>query len=147
MSVQLSGPPQGTCGARLDLALLRRRAQRLLGAIGHAHSELSIALIDDAAIATLNEKWRGRLQPTDVLSFSLLEGAHEEQRGPLLGDVVIGIEVAAAQARQRHRRVDEVVARLVIHGLLHLVGHDHEEDDDACRMRAEERRLWKLIWR
>lgn len=143
--MRLSGPPPDADGRHLDLPLLRRRARRLLGAIAQTHSELSITLVDDATISRLNRDWRGRPHATDVLSFSLLEGEHVAQRGPLLGDVVIGIETAARHARQRHRALDEVVARLLIHAMLHLVGYDHERDEEARRMRGEERRLQKGI--
>ena len=80
-----------------------------------------------------------------MLSFSLLEGEGSEHRGRLLGDVVIGVETAARQARARHRGLDEEVARLMIHGVLHLLGHDHEADDEARVMQAEERRLWRAL--
>jgi probable rRNA maturation factor len=128
---------------RIDVALLRRRAARVLGALGHARSELSVLLADDAEIAELNGRWRGLRRPTDVLSFSLVEGAGSAHRGRLLGDVVIGVGEAARQARRAHRALDDVAARLLIHGVLHLLGHDHERDEDARRMRAEERRVWR----
>jgi len=80
-----------------------------------------------------------------VLSFSLLEGAHSEYRGALLGDVVIDVEQAARQARRVRRPLDDELAKLVIHGVLHLLGHDHEGAAEARRMRAEERRLWQLV--
>ncbi len=147
MSVRLSGPPRDAAGSRIDVPRLRRRAVRLLSALGHARSELSIALVDDATMSKLNGEWRGRPRATDVLSFSLLEGAHVACRGSLLGDVVIGVERAADQARQRHRALDEVAARLLIHGALHLLGHDHEAREQARRMRCEERRLWQVIRR
>ena len=77
-------------------------------------------------------------RPTDVLSFSLLEGEDAEHRGALLGDVVIGVETAARQARAAPpRSLDEEVARLLIHGTLHLLGHDHEQAEEA---RAHARR-------
>jgi probable rRNA maturation factor len=80
-----------------------------------------------------------------VLSFSLFEGEAAEFRGGLLGDVVIGIETAARQAASRHRGVDEEVARLLVHGVLHLMGHDHEQDDEARRMLSEERRIMRSV--
>ncbi len=121
------------------------RARAVLRLLGHARSELSIALVDDAEIADLNRRYRGRSRPTDVLAFSQLEGEHVQRRGALLGDVVIGVEVATRQARSRHRALDDEVARLLIHGTLHLLGHDHERDDEARAMRVEERRLWREI--
>ncbi len=145
MSVCVSGPPPGALGARLDLALLRSRAHAILRELGCEHAELSIALVDDEEIAGLNAHWRGQPRSTDVLSFSLLEGDHERHRGRLLGDVVIGIETASRQARERHRALDDELARLLIHGTLHLLGHDHEREDDARAMRVEQRRLWRAI--
>jgi probable rRNA maturation factor len=145
MTVRLSAPPPRKGLPAVDRRLLRSRAGRVLRALGHARSELSLALIDDERMRELNAGYRGKDRPTDVLSFSMLEGEGAEHRGRLLGDVVIGLETAARQARQRRRGVDEEVARLLIHGTLHLLGHDHERDDEARAMRAEERRLWRLL--
>jgi len=145
MSVRLSGPPRRAGGPGLDRALLARRARAVLRALGHARSELSLALVDDAAIAALNERDRGRPGATDVLSYSLLEGPHSEQRGGLLGDVVISVDTAARQARRSRCSLDDECLRLLVHGVLHLLGHDHEQDDEARRMRAEERRLLRAI--
>jgi rRNA maturation RNase YbeY len=102
-------------------------------------------LADDQAISALNASFRGRRGPTDVLCFSLLEGEHADYRGALLGDVVIGIEAAARQVRGRGRSLDDEVARLLIHGALHLLGYDHARSEQARRMRTEERRLWRLV--
>jgi rRNA maturation RNase YbeY len=143
MSVRASGPPRG--GPELDRALLGRRARRLLGALDRPGAELSLALVDDAAMAELNQRYRGRRGPTDVLSFSLLEGPHRRHRGALLGDVVISVDTAARQARRARRTLDDELLRLLIHGVLHLLGHDHEESAEARAMRAEERRLWRAL--
>ncbi|MBW2698276.1 MAG: rRNA maturation RNase YbeY [Deltaproteobacteria bacterium] len=121
------------------------RARAVLRALGHARSELSIALVDDFEIRRLNDGWRGLDRSTDVLSFSLLEGEGQRHRGELLGDIVISVETAAAQASARRRGLDDEVARLLVHGVLHLLGHDHEDDEDARVMRAEERRVWKAV--
>ncbi|MBY0401752.1 rRNA maturation RNase YbeY [Myxococcota bacterium] len=145
MNVLISGPPDAIRGSRVDVARLRRRAGRILRSTGQTKSELSIALVDDAAIEVLNGQYRGKRRPTDVLSFSLVEGEHAERRGGLLGDVVISIETAARQARERRRGLDETIAKLLVHGVLHLLGHDHEEDDEARRMQAEERRIWRVL--
>jgi rRNA maturation RNase YbeY len=143
MSVRLSGPPRRQGLPAVDRRLLRARAGRILRALSHGRSELSISLVDDAEIAALNAAYRGRRGPTDVLAFSLLEGEGVEHRGRLLGDVVIGLEAAARQARARHRAVDEEVARLLIHGTLHLLGYDHHHEREARAMRAQERQLWR----
>ena len=145
MTVRLSGPRRRGGLPAVDRRLLRRRAARLLAALGCEGAELSLALADDGEIAALNARFRDRQGPTDVLSFSLLEGDHAERRGGLLGDVVMGVEVAARQAARARRSLDDELARLLIHGVLHLLGHDHEEAAEAAQMRAEERRLWQAL--
>ena len=145
MSVMISGPPDAIPGSRVDVPRLRRTADAILRGIGQSKSELSIALVDDASIAELNGQYRDKPRPTDVLSFSLVEGDFADHRGGMLGDVVISVETAADQAKERHRGLDETVARLLVHGVLHLVGHDHEDDDEAGEMQAEERRLLKVL--
>jgi probable rRNA maturation factor len=144
VTVRLS-VPRSRLLPRADSRLLRARAGRLLGALGRSRSELSVALVGDEEIAALNSEYRGKRAATDVLSFSLVEGDHREFGGPLLGDVVIGIETAARQARARRRSLDDELAHLLIHGVLHLLGWDHARRADAERMRAEERRLWRAI--
>jgi rRNA maturation RNase YbeY len=145
VSVRLAVPAARTGLPRIDRALLRRRARRILAALGSERAELSIRLVDDAEIAELNQRYRGRARPTDVLAFSLLEGAHADRRGDLLGDVVIGIETAARQARARRRTLDDEVARLLVHGALHLLGYDHVRSAQARVMRAQERRVWRTL--
>lgn len=129
----------------VDGGRLRSRARRLLKALDHPRSELSVALVDDGRMRELNARYRGLRRTTDVLSFSLLEGEGVEHRGRLLGDVVIGLETASRRARARRRGLDEEVTRLLIHGTLHLLGHDHARPAEARAMRAEERRLWRLL--
>lgn len=123
---------------------LRRLATRVLRAARPGGGELSVLLVDDAAIAELNSAYRGRPQPTDVLSFSQLEGP-----GPAtgqLGDVVISVETARRQARERRRPLEEEMATLLIHGVLHLLGHDHERGSaEARRMFAREREVAAAI--
>jgi probable rRNA maturation factor len=145
MTVRLSGPARRRALPAVDRGLLRARARRVLREIGRRDAELSIALVDDAGIRALNAAWRGRDRATDVLAFSLEEGPHAERRGALLGDVVIGVETAARQARARRRDLDDEVARLLVHGALHLIGHDHARPAEARRMRAEERRILRAL--
>jgi rRNA maturation RNase YbeY len=142
MTVRVSGrrglPP-------VDRTRLRARARVVLRELGRRRAELSLALVDDAAIAELNLRFRGVRGPTDVLSFSLEDGLHADRRGALLGDVVISVETAARQARRARRTLDEEVLRLLIHGALHLVGHDHVRAAQARVMRAEERRIRRAV--
>ncbi|CAG0984285.1 Endoribonuclease YbeY [Myxococcaceae bacterium] len=145
MRVRIGGRRRSDTELRIDRRLLRRRATAALRALGREDAELSITLADDFEIAALNEAWRSRRGPTDVLSFSLLEGPHAEHRGTLLGEVVIGVDVAARQARRARRSLDDEAARLLVHGVLHLVGHDHVRSAEARRMRSEERRLRRAL--
>ena len=141
MTVRMSAPDRSERPRNLDLPRLRSTAGRALRALGHARSEISVSLVGDEEISDLNEAWRGKKGPTDVLSFSLFEGEHREYRGAMLGDIVIGLPMAQRQARDRHRSLDDELGRLLVHGLLHLLGHDHEVEAEARCMRAEERRL------
>ena len=145
MSVQLTPPPERIDASQLELSLLKRRARAILRLLDHARSELSIALVGDREIRELNRRHRSRDRATDVLSFSLLDGEWAGFRGAMLGDVVISVETAARQARARHRSLNEETARLLIHGVLHLLGHDHEAPEEYKRMRAEERRLSAVL--
>ena len=145
MSVEVSGPPDAVRGSSVDVEALKRRGRIVLEALRLSTSELSVALVDDDEIARLNGAYRDKRGATDVLSFSLVEGDHADHRGAMLGDVVISVETAARQAAERHRALDDVVARLLINGVLHLIGHDHEEDAEADLMTAEERRLWRAL--
>jgi probable rRNA maturation factor len=143
MSVRVAGPPRGA--PRFDQRLLARRARRVLAALDLAHTELSLALVSDRAIAVLNAVHRGKRGPTDVLSYSLVEGAHASRRAELLGDVVIAVGVAARQAREIGHSLNDELLRLTIHGVLHLIGYDHELPRDAKRMQAKERALWRAV--
>ncbi len=145
MKVLLSGPPEAKAPPLPDTELLCRRAEQILKALDEEESELSLSLIDDAAMAELNASYREKVGPTDVLSFSLLEGEQADYRGDLLGDVVISVDTAQGQAAEQGVSLDDELARLLIHGVLHLLGHDHMEPEKAARMRAEEERLWKLL--
>ena len=145
MTVLIAGPEPGAELPGVDRRRLRSRALRVLRELERADAELSIALVDDATIAELNRRYRGKAGPTDVLSFSQLEGEHGELAGNLLGDVVISLETAARQARSAHRGLDSEVVRLLVHGILHLLGHDHEHDDEARVMQRLERRLRRVV--
>lgn len=125
------------------------RAKQILEALGESASELSIVLTDDAAIRELNRDYRGKDKATDVLSFSLLEGDEPVAFGPrALGDVVISMDTAARQARSIGHSLEDEVTRLLIHGVLHLLGHDHVNGGHQARkMRQEEDRIAALLER
>jgi probable rRNA maturation factor len=130
-----------TSAAPVDL--LERAADVLLELLGRRDCELSVSVVGDEEIRVLNRDYRGKDRATDVLSFSQLEG-EEVAGGDVVhvGDVVISLETAKRQAEAGDWSVEEELDRLLVHGLLHLLGYDHEgSEEDAEVMRAEERRL------
>jgi probable rRNA maturation factor len=144
ISLQVRGREAGLLSAS-ERAWMRRRAARLLALLDRPASQLSIVITDDEEIHVLNREWRGKDRPTDVLSFSQLEGLEMPGGPALLGDVVISLPTTRRQSRRRGRGRDALRAELVfllIHGVLHLLGHDHLERAQARLMRAEEERLW-----
>jgi len=102
-------------------------------------SELSVVFTDDAAIQTLNAEWRGKDKPTNVLSFPAFPPAKGGRLPPMLGDIVLAAETVAREAAEEKKPVENHVSHLLIHGLLHLLGYDHETDDEAEEMEAVER--------
>ncbi|MDG2305920.1 MAG: rRNA maturation RNase YbeY [Candidatus Binatia bacterium] len=117
-------------------ALVQRAAEESLRVLDEAASELSIALVDDDAMQELNATWRGKDRPTDVLAFAQREG--DDLGDPdLLGDVVISVPTAERQAAERGHSLEHELRELLVHGILHLLGYDHE------RSPAEERRMFK----
>jgi probable rRNA maturation factor len=145
---------------RLRLRALERDARALLDAAGEPGASLSLSFVGDAAIRRLNREHRGKDRATDVLSFPLFEPAPPRRgaaarraarpAGPgaperLLGDVVISLDRAARQARAYDAPLQAEIERLLIHGLLHLLGHDHEEPRERARMVLEERRLAAVL--
>jgi probable rRNA maturation factor len=119
-------------------ALARRAVAAALAEARHrGDAELSLVLADDAALATLNAKYRRRKGPTNVLSFPATP--------PLLGDVVIAYQTVVREARAQNKRLGDHFAHLVVHGTLHLLGHDHIRRADAARMeRLEIAALFRL---
>ena len=105
-------------------------------------SELSIALVDEEEMARLNEQYRGVSKPTDVLSFGCDEPCPTPGEEPItLGDVVIAPSVAEAQARELGHTAEHELDVLLVHGILHLLGYEHEQDAGAEAMTARETAL------
>jgi probable rRNA maturation factor len=121
-------------------------ARRLLRALGEECAELTVTFIDDAEMHRLNREYRGKDRPTDVLAFAMREGVRAAGDAAVLGDVVLSLDTAARQARQRRVSTAEEVRTLLIHGVLHLLGYDHERSAaEARRMKVMERQLHKLL--
>lgn len=119
-----------------------REARAVLRAMNEHDAELSVSLVDDAEIHRLNRDYRHKDKPTDVLAFALREGALMPGTERVLGDVIISLDTALRQAAQRRREVGAEVRTLLIHGILHLLGYDHERSPaEERRMKAMERKL------
>jgi probable rRNA maturation factor len=105
-------------------------------------AEVSLMFTDDETIHEMNREYRGIDRPTDVLSFALEEGEEEEiYGGPeenLLGDIIISVETATRQAEEYGHSVEREMAFLALHGMLHLLGYDHMEEEGRQEMRAQE---------
>jgi probable rRNA maturation factor len=99
-----------------------QRTQDMLNALGSSDSSVTIAFVSDSKIRSLNHQFRGINKPTDVLSFPA-----DPDEGQL-GDIAISVETAARQAKENGLTLNEEIAQLILHGLLHLSGYDHETD-------------------
>ncbi|HOM71842.1 MAG TPA: rRNA maturation RNase YbeY [Armatimonadota bacterium] len=112
---------------------LRKTAQKLLLAQGCPEtSEVSVLLTDDAEITVLNRNYLGKDRPTDVISFYQAE--KPEERGDILGDVVISVETAKRQADERRKSLDDELDLLLAHGILHLLGYTDYTEEEARQM-------------
>lgn len=123
---------------------VKATAQRILEILNKNGAELSIALVGNRQIQDLNARYRARNEPTDVLSFPVDEILADGRL--LIGDVVISVEKAAAQARERRRDVGQELQSLLIHGILHNLGYDHERSvADEKAMKAMERKIERSL--
>jgi probable rRNA maturation factor len=135
---------------------LRATLERLLAEVDAGDATVSLSLIRDPEMRELNRDHRGKDVPTDVLSFPLYEPdafvragrTHMRERPAgevMLGDIVISVDVAQTQAAAYDAPLERELERLLIHGVLHLCGHDHMEAGERRTMEREERRLAKTI--
>jgi probable rRNA maturation factor len=120
-------------------ARIREWARLALGARGRG-AELAVSIVGSAEARRLNARWRARDYATNVLSFP---SAGPERRA--LGDVVICADVVRREAREQGKRLDAHWAHMVVHGALHLIGHDHVREGDARRMEGRERRVLRAL--
>ena len=126
---------------------LRMLVDRVLEATLHAlefddvDSELSLVFTDDANIRTINAKWRHIDNATNVLSFPAFSIQPGQRPGPILGDIVIARETVQREAQEENKSFDDHLSHLIVHGLLHLTGYDHQNDDEAEQMESLERKI------
>jgi|SRR5215470_2295096 len=123
---------------------LKRIAQKVLEIVEQGQSELTLVLVGNAEIRKLNAKFRKKDYPTDVLSFPAGDRLPEGES--ILGDVVISVEKAKAQSRERRRTLNEEIVTLLIHGIVHLLGYDHERSSkDARIMERLEKKIYRTL--
>lgn len=127
----------------VDTRRLKRQAAEILQLLDRPESELSILLTNDAKIRDLNYNYRKKDQPTDVLSFPQDAGVVNESGLEILGDVVISVETARRQAEDHGLSLEQELVLLLTHGILHLMGLDHERSAQEARL--TQRRTKKVL--
>jgi probable rRNA maturation factor len=125
---------------------IRKKAQAILNALDNPEAELSVVIVDDSEIEALNQKYLNRSGPTNVIAFPMREGEFSDLSPLLLGDVVISTETAGREALNSGISVETRLDQLLVHGILHLFGFDHESNqNDAAKMEAKAVELLELI--
>lgn len=129
---------------RIRTGPLKALAQRILVAAGAPRAQLSVDVVGDGRMRRLNRLYRRIDRPTDVLAFAMREAGGP--KSPLLGDVVISLPTAARQSAKAGHSINREMAILLVHGVLHLLGYDHEQGPlEARRMRRKEQALLRSL--
>ena len=131
----------------INLGRLRRSLKRLMKELGCENEEISLVLVDDAQIREINKNYLKRDRSTNVISFALTEGEFSDINPLLLGDIILSVETADRDAAANKIALMDEVEFLLIHGLLHLLGFDHENTtaDMSQKMKNKERELFYLL--
>jgi probable rRNA maturation factor len=125
---------------------IQQTVQVILSALDFPDGEISILLVDDPQIETLNQKYLNRQGPTNVIAFAMREGEFSHLTPHLLGDVVISMDTTAQEAQDAGLSMERRFNELLVHGILHLFGYDHEDSEkQARRMEEKSRELMELI--
>ncbi len=133
---------------KLDIASLRRTVRRILKQLGRERDEVSILLVDDREIRDLNRAYLKRDRPTNVIAFPMLEGPFRKIHPRVLGDIVISIETASRDAKKEGMTLDDEMLFLLTHGILHLLGYEHEGSAArARRMHQKQREIFDALKR
>ena len=133
---------------KVDTEEIKQQIAKVLSSLDSNEYEISILFIGDQGIRDLNQRFRGVDRSTDVLSFpQLFEGLPEISGALILGDVAISLETALRQTKKHGLSLEEELTLLLIHGILHLLGYDHEiSDHEEERMRKKTRELFTIIY-
>lgn len=129
----------------LDECVVQRAASATLRMHDSEACEVSILVTNDSAIQSLNRQYRDIDAPTDVLAFAMREDDGESMNAQLLGDVVISVPTAQRQAEAHNHSLDVELATLTVHGVLHLLGYDHQISANAAIMFEKQEAILRLI--
>ena len=132
-------------GVTFSEELIQAVSEQVLSEMKQLDSQLSVLVCTDAFIHPLNQTYRNKDKPTDVLSFSQREGDFGFVEDSVLGDVIISLDTAERQAVEKEHSVEKEMCILLIHGILHLLGYDHIDEGEAEIMEAKERELLDQI--
>jgi len=126
---------------------IRHSLDKLLRHLGMASGEVSLLFTDDQGIRDINRRYLQRDYPTNVISFAMTEGIYSQISPQVLGDIVISVETAHREGLANGLTFREYVDFLIIHGLLHLIGYDHEgvNNEEARKMEQKEDELFFLL--
>ena len=131
---------------KIPLKKIRQTVQVILNALDFPEGEISILFVDDPQIENLNQQYLNRKGPTNVIAFGMREGKFPHLTPHLLGDVVISTDTTDREAQSSGMRMEQRINELLVHGILHLFGYDHERSEqDARKMENKSRELMKLI--
>ena len=131
---------------RIDHDKVENKAKNILNALGCPDGELSILIVTDQEMAELNRTYLNRSGPTNVIAFPMQEGPFGDITPRLLGDVVISLDTAAREAQQAGMTTESRFDQLLVHGILHLFGFDHDKTAEGAKaMRIKEEELLKLL--
>lgn len=133
----------------VEVKRLRKLAATTLSVLGFTDSELSVTIIGDRSMRRMNREYRGKDSPTNVLSFAMGEGEFPGLNPQLLGDVVISADTAFREAEEEGISLTERLGFLLLHGILHVTGYDHERsgEAEAKKMERKQRELFALLKR
>ena len=132
---------------KIDKRKIRVKVTRLLGLLDCENKEICITFVDDKTIQGINQQYLSKDRPTNVISFSLQEGEFGDINPKILGDIVISVDTARQDAEKGPFSFDEEILFLIIHGLLHLLGYNHENTSkgNTLRMAQKEKELFRLL--
>jgi probable rRNA maturation factor len=132
---------------QIAVRTLRKKAEKILNVLGYPDSELSVSIVGDRTIRRLNREYLGKDKPTNVISFAMHEGPFADLNPHMLGDVVISADTAGLEAEAGNLSFESRLVFLLLHGILHLAGYDHERsgDAEARRMEEKEREIFGML--